>query len=67
MLTNSFLLNGFFDGDIMEGLGFTTENLYTTLKWTAIGMAGIFTALLVIYLFILILQKAFPNRVAKKK
>jgi len=46
---------------------FTPESLKETLPLLGIGMGGIFIALLVIYLFSLLLQKALPEKKKEKK
>ena len=48
--------------DILEGLSFSPDSLPTTLRYLGIGMAGIFVALIVIYIVSIILQKVFPEK-----
>lgn len=43
-------------------LKFTTEHIMESLKIMAIGMGGIFAALLIIYLASVALQKIFPEK-----
>lgn len=46
----------------LGNLKFTTEHLSESLKIMAIGMGGIFAALIIIYIFSVVLQKIFPQK-----
>lgn len=46
----------------LGNIKFTTENLMESLRVMAIGMGGIFAALLIIYIASVIVQKIFPQK-----
>ena len=66
MLLNNIVRLAAENNDIMQGLGFTTDTLRDTLLCSAVGLGGIFAAMVIIYIFILLLQKLFPAKKAEK-
>ena len=49
-------------GEKTMKLGFTTEHVPKTLEMMGKGMLGIFVALFVIYLAVIVLKKLFPPK-----